>query len=127
MLNSNEILNQNLKATFQNYEENYKAITNRAGQRLQQSVDRATEELEEKSNIIEKKIKTFWTFNKFQMYMFWSSMLSLILLTIKPTFETFGIIVSPIIFKIVYPIAILPITVLFIVIIINNIKKNFSR
>lgn len=111
---SNTMLSRNISTTVGSVSDKLTGIANDTSVKLSNSVSKATNSLEGSVDTLGKKITSFWSFSTFQTCLFWSAMLGLILLLVRPMCEVYELAVPVLVWKIAYPVALAPVVVFFI-------------
>ena len=122
--NSNEMLNREISETVGNVQYKLTSIADETSAKLSKSVLKATNSLEGSVDTLGKKITSFWNFSTFQTCLFWSAMISLIVLLAKPMCEVYQWAVPVLFWKIIYPVAYAPVILFFICTIIRTIVEK---
>ena len=121
---SNNLVNRNISSTVGSMSDKLTSIANDTSHKLSDSVSRATNSLEGSVDTLGNKITSFWSFSTFQTCLFWSAMLGLILLLVRPMCEAYELAVPVLVWKIAYPVALAPVAVFFIGTVIKTIKEK---
>lgn len=111
---SNTMLSRNISTTVGSVSDKLTGIANDTSVKLSNSVSKATNSLEGSVDTLGKKITSFWSFSTFQTCLFWSAMLGLILLLVRPMCEVYELAAPVLVWKIAYPVALAPVVVFFI-------------
>lgn len=111
---SNTMLSRNISTTVGSVSDKLTGIANDTSIKLSNSVSKATNRLEGSVDTLGKKITSFWSFSTFQTCLFWSAILGLILLLVRPMCEVYELAVPVLVWKIAYPVALAPVVVFFI-------------
>ena len=106
---SNEVLSGEISATIEDLHDRLAKIVDDTSSELSKSVLKTSKRLEGSVNTIEDQMKSFWSFSTFQTCLFWSAMLSIIVLLAKPMCEVYQWDVPVLFWKIIYPVASAPV------------------
>lgn len=105
---SNETLNNEIASVMVGLTYKFTEMTEKVDKKLSDSVDKATKSLDGSVVAIRKQTTSFWSFNQSQIALFWSAMLGIIILLAKPMCEVYGVVVPLMVWKILYPAALVP-------------------
>lgn len=121
---SNNLVNRNISTSVGSMSDKLTSIANETSHKLSNSVFKATNSLEGSVDTLGKKITSFWSFSTFQTCLFWSAMLGLILLLVRPMCEVYELAVPVLVWKIAYPVALAPVVVFFLGTVIKTIVEK---